>query len=384
MKEAAFPIVCFSHLAWDAYLFQRPQQLMARFAEMGHPVFYFSCVGYRKHRDHPMAGPVVTHPGVQVFTLPYAPNVKKMKGVRRWMASLRAAWVLARQGVRRPVLWFYHPGLFALGYSHADSAIVYDVMDHFVSFEESEDDFYFDELTLLAEADAVFTGGRSLDKAIRSMMDVLLEGSPGKATAPPVRCLPSGVDVKHFGRAMNAAGAVQANATGAEPVFGYFGAVDERIDWDIITALAARTSGRVVLAGPIIGGVPDELPNNVELLGGVSYESLPDILAGFTVCLIPFRQSSLVAHVSPTKTPEYLAGGKPVVSTAIPDVIADYADLVSIGKSADDFVEKCLAAAEGEHDAQGIAASIKGRAASWEAIAEEMLSRVSEIVEKGR
>src|SRR5690606_11599949 len=151
----------------------------------------------------------------------------------------------------------------------------------------------------------VFTGGRSLDKSTRSMIDVLLDGQPVGRHTPPVHCLPSGIDYEHFQRALDAPA---ATPDAGAPVFGYFGAIDERMDWDLLRQLAAQTRGRVVLAGPVIGALPQDIPDNIHLAGALPYSGLPALLASFSVCLIPFRQTPLVQHVSPTKTPEYLAG----------------------------------------------------------------------------
>ena len=113
---------------------------MSRFAARGFKVLYFACTGLAAHQRQPMAGEVSDQPGVFVYTLGYSPLSRKLAGLRRWIAGLKVARLLAHHKVHNPILWFYHPALFALGYSHRDAAIVYDVMDHFTSFEQSDDD----------------------------------------------------------------------------------------------------------------------------------------------------------------------------------------------------------------------------------------------------
>lgn len=372
------PIVCFSHLGWDVDLYQRPQQILSRLAQSGHPVYYFACVGYHRHSASPIAGPVSGAPGVQVYTLPYAPGVTRFAGMRRWLAALKVASVLSREHVHKPILWFYHPLLFPLGYAHPDSAIVYDVMDHFPSFEQSNDDLYYEELTLLAEADIAFTGGRSLDRHIRLMVNALHSDVKGRQSGREpasslcnVHCFPSGVDLQHFNQAFSTLENHPVLKNLPRPVFGYFGAVDERLDWDLVRQLAASTPGSVVLAGPVLQSPPD-LPANVHLPGGLPYAELPQFLAGLDVALIPFRDSPLVSYISPTKTPEYLAGGKPVVSTPIPDVVADYGDVVEIAPAGSHFVEKCISAAGNPPSAVCLAAEAAKRAMTWDDIAEQM------------
>lgn len=351
---------------------------MSRLAARGHAVYYFACIGHHEHKEKRHVGPMEGSPGVNVYTVPYAPGVRKFAGVRKWLAAQQIARVLRKNKVREPIVWYYHPSLFALGYSHKDASIVYDVMDHFPSFDTAIDDVYFDELMMLAEADVIFTGGRALQHHTKRMIATLAadvaerSGSPGKnrhVVASPV-CLPSGVDLEHFGKVLTM-NSEDESAGRSGNVFGYFGAIDERIDWDIIRAAAAIPGARVVLAGPVLRSPPD-VPVNVELIGPVPYDELPDLLAGFDVCMIPFRNTELVRFVSPTKTPEYLAGGKPVVSTPVPDVIADYNGVVAIGETPEDFATACERFVEARPIPEDLAQEAAMRARTWDQIADEM------------
>lgn len=351
---------------------------MSRLAATGTRVFYFACTGYHQHKARPMAGPLTGTPNVHVYTMPYAPGATRLAGVRRWMSAMKINLTLLRHGVRRPILWYYHPSLFSLGYACNDALTVYDVMDHFSSFEQSDHDIYFDEMTLLAESDIVFTGGRTLDQHTRGMLHLLVRDLPNEPdrkppATPPVHCYPSGIDLEHFAstrQIIEPADSPWAHLP--QPRLGYFGAIDERIDWDLVHHVASTTEGSLILAGPILRHPTRDLPPNVHLPGAVEYSALPDLLAALDVCLIPFKNSALVQHISPTKTPEYLAAGKPVVSTPIPDVITDYGDLITIAADAEQFAQACRHYVQNPPDPQTLADEATRRARTWDQIAQEM------------
>ncbi len=185
------PIVCFSHINWDDESNQRPRQILSRLATLGHPVYYFACAGQQAGKQTPSITTLDGNSSVHVYTMPYNPEIKRWAGVRRWTTGLRIARILARHRVDNPVLWFYHPLLFALGYSYADSAIVYDVTENFVSEDESQNDLYFEELTLLAEADVVFIDGPVLEAHARSMIADLTAGGVNKVPHAAIHSFPT-------------------------------------------------------------------------------------------------------------------------------------------------------------------------------------------------
>jgi len=350
---------------------------MSRLAGIGYPVFYFACVGNTKHKATPLAGRLSDNLPLYVYTLQFSPHVNRLRGLRRWLAGLKIAGILARHRIHNPVLWFYHPALFALGYSHSDAAIIYDVMDHFPSFEESIDDFYFDELALLAEADLVFSGGRSLHRHVEQMYAELLQSTNHKQVK--MQCLPSGVDYLHFNPSAEPS---PETMTYAAPRFVYTGAIDERIDWEVIRTLAMATKGSIIMAGPIIRQPPPGLPNNIYMVGARDYKELPRIIAACDVCLLPFQRSALVQYVSPTKTPEYLAMGKSVISTPIPDVLSDYGTLVTVAETPEDFAVAAAQAAGNKADSLLKTEQVKSQAKSWEEIAQQMTDALSAHLSK--
>jgi UDP-galactopyranose mutase len=276
----------------------------------------------------------------------------------------RAARFLERAASNRlssPIVaWIYHPALLRLALSLPHAALVYDVMDRFAAFSASPGMVSEEEKRALECADIVFTGGRSLHA-----------GCPG--INPNMHCFPSGVDLDHFARACSdQTDTPQEMRTLPHPVLGYFGAVDERVDFELLDFVCrAEPSWSIVLIGPVLAKPTVHRPN-LHMLGARPYGSLPGYLKAFDVCLIPFRQTELVRFVSPTKTPEYLAGGKPVVSTPIPDVAADYGDVVSIADSPTDFLAACRGYMARQPDSSSLCGAAVSRARTWAQLAGEM------------
>jgi UDP-galactopyranose mutase len=256
--------------------------------------------------------------------------------VRRTVLSAVLRDFLADQGVQRPTLWYYTP----LGLRWTDGiepgAVVYDCMDELSAFRNAAPELPALERALMARADVVFTGGQSLWERKRRFH-------------PDVHALPSAVDAAHFGLARRPQPDPADQAAIPHPRLGWFGVIDERLDLDLMTAIARRRPDwSIVLVGPVAkideASIPD-LPN-VHRLGQKSYEELPAYLAGWDVAIMPFARNEATAFISPTKTPEYLAGGRPVVSTSITDVVRPYGanGLVRIADDAGAFEAACEAA----------------------------------------
>ncbi len=229
------------------------------------------------------------------------------------------------------VAWYYTP--MALTFTaHAQPAItVYDCMDELSAFAGAPPGLREAERALLARADVVLTGGRSLYLAKRDLH-------------PNVHEFPSSVDVAHFGKARQpcADPADQAGIPG--PRIGFFGVIDERFDRELVGRVAAlRPDWHFVMLGPVVKIDPASLPQaaNLHYLGSKSYAQLPEYIAGWDVAILPFARNEATRYISPTKTPEYLAAGRPVVSTSIADVVTPYGDerLARIADDPDDFVD---------------------------------------------
>lgn len=374
-------ILCLSHLPWERRLFQRPQQIMLELARRGHRVFYVGCVGIRRYLDRHGtreytgreaigAGGVLQH-----VTSSFSPFSRRLTTTRTAVAArnLRRRMAGLFQG-RAPIIWLYHPSLLELGQMLSDGPVVFDCMDQFSAFQQSSPGLRQAEEKTLATAKVLFAGGRSL---CRSVVSALERYSIGKE----VHCLPSGVDLEHFAAAMLESTALPADlAEVRHPLLGYFGAVDERIDFELLAGVCrARPEWSVVLVGPVLCE-QKALPENLLLPGGRTYDVLPRYLKAFDVCMMPFVQSELVAHISPTKTPEYLAGGKPVVSTPVPDVVEEYGGVVRIASGVTEFADACESALAAATPPHVFAAEASRRARTWRQIAEEMEHQLLEAM----
>lgn len=217
--------------------------------------------------------------------------------------------------IERPVLWYYTPMSLPFSAHLAAARVVYDCMDELAAFRGAPPALLEREGELLARADVVFAGGHSLFEAKRGRH-------------PNVHAFPSSVDVAHFGRARRAAAPEPPDqAAIPRPRVGHYAVLDERLDRDLVAGVAAlRPAWQLVLVGPVVKIDPAELPRapNIHYLGGKAYDELPAYLAGWDVAFMPFALNEATRFISPTKTPEYLAAGKPVVATPVPDVVRGY------------------------------------------------------------
>ena len=206
---------------------------------------------------------------------------------------------------------------------------VYDCMDDLASFRDGNQVMRLQEDALLKLVEIVFTGGRSMYEA-------------RKDRHPHVHCFPSGVDIAHYQQKHDAATTEPAGVEHvAHPRLGYFGVLDERIDWPLIGEVAERRpEWQWVLVGPTVKIDPSELATgkNIHYYGQQPYAVLPSYLQSFDIATMPFALNEATRFISPTKTLEYLAGGKPVISTSVPDVVATYAGTIAIADGADAWI----------------------------------------------
>jgi UDP-galactopyranose mutase len=229
------------------------------------------------------------------------------------------------------VLWYYTPMALAWSRHLKPLAVVYDCMDELSAFKGASPALRDRETELFRRADLVFTGGQSLYEAKRDQHH-------------SVYAFPSSIDAPHFARARSVVQEPADQAAIPHPRLGFFGVIDERMDIELLDAVAEmRPEWHLVLVGPIVKIEESLLPRraNIHYLGGKSYEELPSYLAGWDVALLPFARNDSTRFISPTKTPEYLAAGKPVVSTSIRDVVRPYGEmkLVRIADTPREFVE---------------------------------------------
>jgi UDP-galactopyranose mutase len=322
-------LLCFSHLRWN-FVFQRPQHLMNRFARTHRVIFWEEPI-LDATGEPSLDLSLCAKSGVTVAV----PHLNAADGADVHQKQLRRLVdeLVAQRSGERLVRWYYTPMMLPFS-RHLDSdCTVYDCMDELANFKFAPPELLPLENELLAAADLVFTGGYSLFEAKRERH-------------ASVHAFPSSVDVRHFGQARGAVADPADQAALKRPRLGFYGVIDERMDLELIGAVAeARPDWQFVFIGPVVKIGQDDLPrqSNIAWLGGKDYSELPTYLANWDVALMPFAINDATRFISPTKTPEYLAAGRPVVSTPIVDVMRHYGELdgVQIASNARDFVAAC-------------------------------------------
>jgi len=327
-RPAALLVI--SHLRWD-FVFQRPQHLMTRAARTRRVYFVEEPV-FTGEPDHLAAR--LEPCGVTVVT----PNLSQEQGLeeRQAVVARLLADFVAAEGLREYDLWVYTPMRLPVTAGLEPRVTVYDCMDELANFKGAPPELRRREDMLFRQADLVFTGGHRLYEAKRERH---------KGAHP----FPSSVDTAHFAQARAGLADAPDQRELPRPRLGFYGVIDERFDTRLIGELARRRpEWQFVLLGPVVKIDPAELPRgeNLHYLGMKSYAELPTYLAHWDVALLPFALNEATEFISPTKTPEYLAAGVPVVSTGIRDVIRPYGekDLVRIADGVDAFEAACAAA----------------------------------------
>jgi UDP-galactopyranose mutase len=234
-------------------------------------------------------------------------------------------------GCHKYVAWFYTPMMLFFADTLEPAAVVFDCMDELSAFKNAPPELIENEQRLLDRADVVFTGGQSLYEAKRNRHT-------------NVHAFPSSVDVKHFAAATEFDDEVPAQASIPYPRIGFAGVIDERMDIELLHGIAAlRPEWHFVMIGPVVKISEDDLPrrSNIHYLGMKQYSELPAYLAGWDVAMMPFAMNDSTKFISPTKTPEYLSAGLPVVSTPITDVVRPYGEkgFVHIARTPQEFVD---------------------------------------------
>jgi UDP-galactopyranose mutase len=348
----SFDVICFSHLRWN-FVFQRPQHLMTRCGRerrvyyVEEPIFDADATPYFE---------IQRHGGVTVAV----PHLRAAESADEHTRALRALMLelIAKERIHRYVHWYYTPMALSFTSHLKPQAVVYDCMDELSAFAHAPAALKLREAELLRRASVVFTGGQSLFEAKRGLHR-------------NVHAFPSSVDVPHFARAREIDVDPPDQAPIPRPRLGFFGVIDERMDVDLMAGVAAARPGwSIVLLGPIVKIDPALLPRaaNIFYPGQKSYEQLPEYIAGWDVAMLPFARNDATRYISPTKTPEYMAAGKPVVSTSIRDVVRPYGQqgLVRIADTVVDFVAACEASLADDPVARMRDADAFLRQTSWD------------------
>jgi glycosyltransferase involved in cell wall biosynthesis len=364
MSNGPLPdLICFSHLRWS-FVFQRPQHLMSRLAArrrvffVEEPIYDDGAARLRTER---------TPEGI-TLVVPYLPAGTSPEQATAIQTEL-LSWLARRERLDGCVAWYYTPMALAVTAGLRPGLVVYDCMDELSAFAGAPPEMAARERELFAQADLVFTGGRSLYESKRHQHH-------------NVHLFPSSVDAAHFRRARARTVDPGDQARIARPRIGYVGVIDERVDLPLLAAIASlRPEWSLVMVGPVTKIDPRSLPagDNVHYLGMKGYDELPRYLGGWDVAMLPFARNEATRFISPTKTPEYLAAGLPVVSTSITDVVRPYGTegLVKIADTPEDFIvaaTELLATDLGRHRARADAflAGI-----SWD----ETVARIERLVD---
>jgi glycosyltransferase involved in cell wall biosynthesis len=365
-------LLCFSHLRWN-FVYQRPQHILTA-ASQQFDVLYIEEPRYEKNcRARIDAYDVAPGLKIVVPVLPEGMSAAEAPILQRCLVS-----ALLRDD--RPALrvkWYYTPMALAFSSHVPADVIVYDCMDELSNFHGAPDNLRLLERELLEQADIVFTGGRSLFEAKEPYHH-------------NIHCFPSSIDAAHFGKAQLKSSADPADQTGiAHPRVGFFGVIDERFDVVLVGELAAmRPDLQFVMLGPVVKIDPATLPQaeNIHWLGGKSYEQLPAYLAHWDAGFMPFAINAATRFISPTKTPEFLAAGLPVVSTPVRDVVSEWgrAKLVAIASTAQEMSR----AIDGllDMDRIGWMARVNQKLAtmSWANTWDDMLSEIRDALPHGK
>ena len=318
-------LLCLSHLRWD-FVWQRPQHLMSQAARTYRVHFWEE--PKREQVAVPALQSYQTGDGIRVLT-PIIPEGMTLPDATFAQRRLLDEYLATNGDNGIDLLWYYTPLALSFTKHLEANIVVYDNMDELSAFRGASPELLTYESTLFDRADLVFTGGASLHKAKRSRH-------------PRVYNFPSSVDSAHFRSARGQIADPQDFVRIPHPRIGYFGVIDERLDYDLLSALAdLRTDWAFVMIGPFAKVDPLTLPRrqNIHWLGARSYCELPVNLGCWDVGFMPFALNEATRFISPTKTPEFLAAGLPIVSTPIADVIDPYgtSGLVEIANTAEQF-----------------------------------------------
>lgn len=345
-------LICLSHLRWN-FVFQRPQHLLTRFAQ-GQRVFFIeepifsldSSITPQTSGEIDGVGrlDVTRHESGVWVVVPYLQDGLSQEAANA-AQQLLLDNLFAEQKIHKYICWYYTPMARAFTRHLEPLAIVYDCMDELSAFKGASPLLREREAELFSRADLVFTGGQSLYEAKRHQHE-------------NVYAFPSSVDVAHFAQARTHTEDLADQANIPHPRLGFYGVIDERMDLELLEGIAeARPDWHLVMIGPVVKIDPASLPcrENIHYLGGKDYKELPAYLAGWDLAMLLFAHNESTRFISPTKTPEYLAAGKPVVSTSIRDIVRPYGRerLVRIADTVAEFVAAAEAAMRDDTQASG-------------------------------
>ena len=321
-------LICLSHIKWN-FVYQRPQHLLNRFA-INNRVFVIEEPIYEANSDFYEISKPDSKANLWVIQLHVSKCVSKEK-TDHVLKALLDSFIFSND-IDKYILWYYSPMALDFTDHLSPELIVYDCMDELSAFKSPPKRIKETENSLFNRADVVFTGGESLYNAKKNFHH-------------NVHAFPSSIDKSHFYQARTLKAEAEDQAKIPHPRLGFYGVIDERFNVSLIDELSElRPDWHFVLIGPVVKINKENLPKkeNIHYLGKKNYEDLPLYLSGWDIAILPFALNESTKFISPTKTPEYLAGGKPVISTSITDVINPYGtnDLVHIADTAEEFINE--------------------------------------------
>lgn len=317
-------LVCFSHLRWG-FVFQRPNHLLSRFSKHQRVFFIEEPIFYDENDKLHIEN---FNENLYVVT-PYIRRGLKEEEVHKRQKKFLSNLITNMQ-VNRYFTWYYTPMALPFTDHLSPELVIYDCMDELSAFKFAPPELTAREKELFKKADLVFTGGHSIYESKKSEHHNIFP-------------FPSSIDKHHFGVARTHKNDPFDQAHIPHPRFGYFGVVDERFDIELLDTVAkAKPDWHFIILGPVVKIDEASLPkhSNIHYLGGKKYEELPAYISGWDIATIPFAMNESTKFISPTKTPEYLAAGKPVLSTPIKDVVSPYGEnrLVHIVRNGEEFI----------------------------------------------
>lgn len=313
--EANYNMVVFCHLRWG-FVYQRPQHLISRLSKHYKILFVEEPIPFENDEEENEYLMEIVNNNLHILK----PKVHSIEGIKNVLNPL-----LKNSSLE--IGWLYSASFSPLLTEFKFDTVVYDCMDELSLFKGAPKELITQEKFLLSEAHVVFTGGKSLFE------------SKNKAHKN-AHCFPSSVDRKHFEQAKEEILIPEDIKNIRKPVIGYFGVIDERIDLELLQKTAQlQPDMAFVMIGPLAKIGEEDLPRekNIYYLGMKSYRQLPNYLKAFDIAMMPFALNEATKFISPTKTLEYMAAGKPIVSTAIKDVQRDYSHCISIIDTAENF-----------------------------------------------
>lgn len=351
-----YDMIVFCHLRWQ-FVYQRPQHIISRLSSNMKVLFIEEPIHHNQNDN--------TSGNLMVIT-------EKLHVLQPYVKDIESIITILPHYIKNktiPIGWFYSASFSPLLEQINFETIIYDCMDELSLFKGASVHLINQEKYLMAHADIVFTGGKSLYESKKQLHT-------------NVYCFPSSVDEDHFAQALNGISVAADIASLPKPIVGYYGVIDERIDLELLHECAKKMPDvSFVMIGPLAKIEDADLPkgNNIHYLGMKSYNELPNYLKAFDIAMMPFALNDATKYISPTKTLEYMAAGKPIISTKITDVVRDYSDSVTLIENDGEFCDAIATLLTQDRLAMEIEYNKILEKTSWNATADKMESIIKKF-----